>query len=81
MKWVTRERPRIDRLACPWLIQKFIDAEAEIIYVPADQVVVKADQMKAIPFDVRGSAGTDTIFSVMSAGGSPRHRGDVGGCW
>lgn len=38
MKWITRERPKIDRIACPWLITRFIDKEAEIVYVPFDQV-------------------------------------------
>jgi len=54
MKWVTRERPKIDRLACPWLIRRFIDAEAEIHYVPAPQVLAVAESEGAIPFDVPG---------------------------
>ena len=54
MKWVTRERPKIDRLACPWLIRRFIDAEAEIYYVPAPQVLTVAESESAIPFDVPG---------------------------
>ena len=54
MKWVTRERPKIDRLACPWLIRRFIDAEAEIHYVPAGQVLAVAEREGAIPFDVPG---------------------------
>jgi hypothetical protein len=54
MKWVTRERPKIDRLACPWLIQRFIDREAEIRYVPAADVLTVADREGAIPFDVPG---------------------------
>lgn len=53
MKWVTRERPRIDRLACPWLIRRFIDANAEIHYVPAARVLAFAKD-GAIPFDVPG---------------------------
>jgi AraC-like DNA-binding protein len=52
MKWITRERPKIDRLACPWLIKRFIDKEAEIIYVPYDQVITKAEELGATPFDV-----------------------------
>ncbi|WP_413668000.1 chromate resistance protein ChrB domain-containing protein [Mucilaginibacter sp. Mucisp86] len=52
MKWITRERPKIDRIACPWLIKRFIDAEAEIIFVPFHQVLAKADELKAIPFDL-----------------------------
>ena len=54
MQWITRERPKIDRLACPWLILRFIDPAAEILYVPADQVVATAAQLRAIPFDVAG---------------------------
>jgi len=52
MKWITRERPKIDRIACPWLIKNFIDAEAEFIYEPADKVMERAEELKAIPFDV-----------------------------
>jgi hypothetical protein len=52
MKWITRERPKIDRIACPWLIKRFIDHEAEIIYVPFDQVKTKAQELDAIPFDI-----------------------------
>src|SRR5438067_710051 len=52
MKWITREKPKIDRIACPWLIKRFIDKEAEIIYVPFDEVKTKAKNLKAIPFDV-----------------------------
>ena len=54
MKWVTRERPKIDRLACPWLILRFIDRVAEIRYVPAAQVLTVAGSEGAIPFDVPG---------------------------
>ena len=54
MKWVTRERPKIDRLACPWLIRRFIDQEAEIHYVPAAEVLAIAKSEGAIPFDVPG---------------------------
>lgn len=54
MKWVTRERPKIDRLACPWLIRRFIDQDAEIHYVPAAQVLPVAETEGAIPFDVPG---------------------------
>lgn len=54
MKWITREKPKIDRLACPWLIKRFIDPEAEIVYVPFETVNEKAKAMNAIPFDVPG---------------------------
>lgn len=52
MKWITRERPKIDRLACPWLIKRFIDKEAQIIYVPFDEVLDQAKQQDATPFDI-----------------------------
>ena len=54
MKWVTRERPKIDRLACAWLIRRFVDRDAEIHYVPATQVLSVAHSEGAIPFDVPG---------------------------
>lgn len=54
MKWVTRERPKIDRIACPWLILRFIDKDAELLYVPAAQVLAVAEQAPAIPYDVPG---------------------------
>ncbi len=54
MKWVTRERPKIDRVACPWLIERFIDSEAEFLFVPSDDVARVAQESGAIPFDVEG---------------------------
>jgi len=54
MKWVTRERPKIDRIACPWLIARFIDKDPEFLYVPADQVVANAATTGAVPYDVPG---------------------------
>lgn len=55
MKWITRERPKIDRIACPWLIKKFVDADAEFLYVPKDQVFSKAKELDAIPYDIPGA--------------------------
>ena len=52
MRWVTRERPKIDRIACPWLIARFIDENPEFIYVPGDQVLEVAGETGAIPYDV-----------------------------
>lgn len=52
MKWITRERPKIDRLACPWLIRRFIDSEAEFFYVPAGEVLTKSKEIDAIPYDI-----------------------------
>lgn len=52
MKWITRERLKIDRIACPWLIRRFIDKEAEFIYVPFRDVMSRAKELDAIPFDI-----------------------------
>ncbi len=52
MKWITRERPKIDRIACPWLIARFIDQDAEFLYVPPHQVLATAERTGAIPYDV-----------------------------
>ena len=52
MKWITRERPKIDRIACPWLIKNFIDTDAEFIYAPFNEVKSKAEILNAIPFDI-----------------------------
>ena len=52
MKWITRERPKIDRIACPWLIARFIDKNPEFIYVPAKDVLKAAKEKNAIPYDV-----------------------------
>ena len=54
MKWITREKVKVDRVACPWLIRKFIDPAAELLFVPADQVMAVAGREGAIPFDVSG---------------------------
>lgn len=54
MKWVTRERPKIDRIACPWLIARFIDPPAEFLYVPTGEVMKVAKEQGATPYDVPG---------------------------
>jgi hypothetical protein len=54
MKWVTRERPKIDRIACPWLIARFIDKSPEFLYVPPGEVLKVARDTGAIPYDVPG---------------------------
>ena len=54
MKWITRERAKVDRIACPWLIKRFVDKDAEFFYVPADKVMGEAARLGAIPFDVAG---------------------------
>jgi hypothetical protein len=58
MKWITRERPKIDRIACPWLIKNFVDSDAEFIYVPKEEVFKKAEQLNAIPYDIPGAEYT-----------------------
>src|SRR6516225_3126672 len=58
MKWITRARPKTDRIACPWLIAKFIDPAAEILYVPAGQLLDEAERMGAISFDAPGARYT-----------------------
>jgi len=69
MKWVTRARPKTDRIACPWLIRKFIDPDAEILYVPTDQVLAVADREGAHGFDTPGAEydhrGNKCTFEVM----------------
>jgi hypothetical protein len=54
-RWVTRERPKIDRIACPWAIRRFIDPRAEIIYTPTDKVFATAKREAAIAFDIPGA--------------------------
>ncbi len=69
MKWITRERPKIDRLACPWLIKKMVDKEAEFFYFPFEQVMEKATTLNATPFDIPGVEythyGTDCTFDYI----------------
>lgn len=69
MKWVTRERPKVDRVACPWLIRRFVDPEAEFLYVPVDQVMAVAEREGAIPFDVPdvelGHHGVECSFDAI----------------
>jgi hypothetical protein len=55
MKWITRERPKIDRIACPWPIKNFVDREAEFIYVPREEVFEKAKMLNAISYDIPGA--------------------------
>ena len=54
MKWITRERVKVDRVACPWLIKKFVDVDAQFIFVPGDDVMKESERQNAIPFDVEG---------------------------
>src|SRR5262245_7767966 len=69
MKWITREKVKVDRVACPWLIKRFIDPEPEFIFVPRNEVMAKAKELKAIPFDVEGCElghhGEDVSFNSI----------------
>jgi len=69
VKWVTRARPKTDRIACPWLIRRFIDPDAEILYVPADQVLAIAEAEGGHGFDAAGAEydhrGKKCTFEVM----------------
>ncbi|HEY6697439.1 MAG TPA: chromate resistance protein ChrB domain-containing protein [Acidimicrobiales bacterium] len=69
MKWVTRARPKTDRIACPWLIRRFIDPDAEILYVPTDQVLATAEHQRGHSFDTTGATyghrGNKCTFEVL----------------
>src|SRR6266571_5668495 len=69
MKWITRENVKVDRVACPWLIKRFIDARAEFIFVAAGQVEARARELKATPFDIPkcelGHHGEDVSFNSI----------------
>jgi hypothetical protein len=54
MKWITRERVNVDRVACPWLIRRFVDGKAEFVFVPAAEVLPEAERLGATPFDIKG---------------------------
>jgi hypothetical protein len=69
MKWITREHVKVDRVACPWLIKKFVDPQAEFLFVPADEVMEVAEREGAIPFDVKavelGHQGKECSFEAI----------------
>jgi len=69
VKWITREHPHVDRVACPWLIEKFVDKQAEFIYVPTDQVASEAQKRGATPYDVKdaelGHHGAECSFDAI----------------
>jgi hypothetical protein len=71
MKWVTREKARVDRIACPWLISRFVDRDPQFLFVPADQVMAVAAREKAIPYDVPdvelGHHGEECSFDAILA--------------
>lgn len=69
MKWITREKVKVDRVACPWLIRKFVDPQAEFIFVPGEQVEARARELGATPFDIAGCElghhGEDVSFNSI----------------
>lgn len=69
MKWITREHVKVDRVACPWLITRFIDPKAEFVFVPSSQVEAKARELGATPFDIEGCElghhGEDVSFNSI----------------
>ena len=69
MKWITREHVKVDRVACPWLIRKFVDPEAEFLFVPADQVMAISEREGATPYDVKdvelGHHGKECSFEAI----------------
>ncbi|HAO80637.1 MAG TPA: chromate resistance protein [Verrucomicrobia subdivision 3 bacterium] len=69
MKWITREKVKVDRVACPWLIKKFVDPQAEFLFVPANQIESKAKKLGAMPFDIDGCElghhGEDVSFNSI----------------
>ena len=69
MKWITREHVKVDRVACPWLIKKFVDLEAEFLFVPTDQVMAVAEHEGATPYDVKdvelGHHGKECSFEAI----------------
>jgi hypothetical protein len=79
MKWVTREHPKTDRIACPWLIRKFIDPDAEIVYVARDEVLPYAERQGVISFDATGARYThrdglcsfEVLIEEYNLGGDP----------
>lgn len=69
MKWITRERVKVDRVACPWLVKKFVDKDAEFIFVPGDKVMTEAKRLDATPYDVPnvelGHHGKECSFEAI----------------
>ena len=69
MKWITREKVKVDRVACPWLIRKFVDPQAEFIFAPVNQIEAQARELGATPFDIEGCElghhGEDVSFNSI----------------
>ncbi len=66
MKWVTRAKARVDRIACPWLIRRFIDRQAEFLFVPDAEGLETASREGATPYDVKGSSSAITATNARS---------------
>ena len=68
-RWITREHPRVDRVACPWLIERFVDKDAEFLYVPGDAVAAEAKRVGATPYDIKdadlGHHGAECSFDAF----------------
>src|SRR4030081_482902 len=69
MKWITREKVKVDRVACPWLIKKFVDKDAEFVFVPGEKVMAEAKRLNAVPYDVKdvelGHHGKECSFDAV----------------
>ena len=72
MRWITREKVKVDRVACPWLIKKFVDKEAEFLFVPGDKVMSEAARLDAIPYDVKGVEYGHHEWSSRGSGSGSR---------
>src|SRR5882672_9746077 len=70
MKWITREKVKVDRVACPWLIKKFVDKDAEFVFVPGDKVMAEAKRLDAIPYDVK-ECSFEAILKKYKLTGDP----------
>ena len=67
MKWVTRKNANVDRVACPWLITRFVDPQADFLYVPAEDVMPTAEREGAIPYDVKASSSVTSTDAAASS--------------
>ena len=79
MKWVTRQRPKVDRIACPWLIRRFIDPDADILYVPADDVLTVAE--RAATRSTPRVPPTATAASPTAGSGAPSKPSSTSTVW
>ena len=75
MKWVTRERPKIDRIACPWLVRRFVEPDAEFLYVPTERVFEVAKETGATPYDIPGADPFSHVGELCSFDAFIKHYG------